>query len=180
MKGRIVRVVVPVLTRLLSALSALVLLAAGSLIVIEVVANWTGNGFVVLPEDWPDQLRATSWDATIVRNSLLITLATGMVLLMVSLWRRPPLTVESSQDGIRIERHALESSLRRRLESLDGVSSSRVRVDRNRIRATVDTPRRLAPESVRDAAMAELTGFCALHDLTFDADVTLNAPGVAR
>lgn len=173
-------IVIPTLTRLLSALVALALVAVGAVILIEVVANWTGNGFAILPTDWPTQLRLTAWDDTIVRNSLLIALTVGVVLLLVAFWRRPPLTVDSRHDGVRIERHALETSLRRRLDSLDGVSSSRVRVDKSRIRATVDTTRRLAPEAVRDRALDELTGFCKLHDLDLTPGVTLHASGAAR
>ena len=174
------RILVPVLTRLFSALCALALVGTGALILVEVVANWSGNGFLVLPADWHDQLRSTEWDATIVRNSFLIALVVGVVLLLVALWRRPPLTVDTSLDGIRIERHALESTLRRRLDALDGVSASRVRVDDTRIRATVDTSRRLAPDSVRDRAVEELDRFCRLHDLRLTPDVTLHAEGAPR
>ena len=74
------RTVVPVLTRLLSALVALAVLAAGVVVLIELVANWTGNGFVILPEDWPDRLRVTSWDDTLVRNLLVASLVSGVVL----------------------------------------------------------------------------------------------------
>ena len=65
------RLVVPVLTRLVSALAALAILSAGVIVLVELVANWTGNGFVILPEDWPDQLRSTSCDDTVVRNVLI-------------------------------------------------------------------------------------------------------------
>lgn len=174
------RIVIPAFTRLLSALCALALVAFGGLIVIEVIANWTGNGFLILPTDWPDQLRTTAWDATIVRNALLVALAVGLVLLMVAFWRRPPLTVDTSEDGMRLERHALETSLRRRLDSLDGVTGSKVRVDKTRVRATVDTTRRLAPESVRDRAVEKLTTFCDLHDLRLTPDVTLHTPEAHR
>lgn len=174
------RIVIPAFTRLFSALVALALMALGGLILIEVVANWTGNGFLILPTDWPTQLRSTAWDATIVRNSLLVTLAIGLALLMVAFWRRPPLTVDSGKNGMRIERHALETSLRRRLDSLDGVSGTRVRIDKSRIRATVDTTRHLTPEAVRDRAVEELAGFCTLHDLDLTPDVTLNATGASR
>jgi hypothetical protein len=173
------RVVIPVLTRLLSALCALAIVAFGGVLAAEVVANWIGNGFVVLPPDWPTQLRSTSWDAPIVRSSLLILLAAGIVLLLVAGVRRPPLTIDSKRDGIVVERHALESTLRRRLESIDGVSGSRVRVDNDRIRATVATTRRVEPESIRERAAGELSAFCALHELPPSPAVTLRVDGEA-
>ena len=174
------RIVIPVLTRVLSALCALALLALGALIVIELVSNWTGNGFVILPSDWPSQLRATSWDATIVRNSLLITLVVGIVLLVISLWKRPPLTVDSSEVGVRIERRSIETALRRRLDALDGVNGCKVRVDRKRIHAAVDTSRKMTSDSVREAVVNELRGFCALHDLQLAPDVSVKTDGGSR
>jgi D-alanyl-D-alanine dipeptidase len=169
------RIAIPVLTRLLSALCALTVAAAGALIVVEVIANWTGNGFVILPADWPSQLRSTAWEAPIARNALLIALLVALVLLLVAFWRRPPLTVDTHENGLRVERHALEASLRRRLDVIDGVDESRVRIDANRIRASVETSRRIDPESVRLRAVEELTSFCTLHDLRLTPDVALRA-----
>ena len=174
------RIVIPVLSRLLSALCALALVAGGALIVVEVVANWTGNGFLILPTDWPDQLRSTGWDERIVRNSLLVAAAIGVLLLLVALWRRPPLTVDTNEDGMEVERRALELALRRRLDGLDGVAGSRVRVDKHRIRARVDTSRRLSPDSIRGRATDELRDFCSHHGLDLTPEVTLHSEGAAR
>lgn len=168
---------IPALTRVIAALVALAMIAIGCLAIVEVVANWLGNGYVILPTDWPDQLRATAWDAAIVRTSLVLALLVGLVLLFVGLWPRPPLTIETGRQGVRLERRAVETCLRRRLESLDGVGRSRVRVNRSRIRATIDTSRRIAPESVRDRAVQELAEFCELHELRLNPDVSLRHQG---
>jgi hypothetical protein len=167
------RLVVPVLTRLLSALAALAVLAAGVIVLVELVANWTGNGFVLLPEDWPDRLRVTSWDDTVVRNLLLASLVVGAILILAACWPHPPLTVPTNQPNLRMERHALESAARRRLMSVDGTTDARVRATTSRIDARVDTTRRVQPEQVRAAAASALAEFCQQHELVLDTRVRL-------
>jgi Family of unknown function (DUF6286) len=174
------RLVIPVLTRLLSALAALAILAVGVVILIELVANWTGNGFVILPDDWPDQLRTTSWDDTLVRNLLIASLVVGALLILAACWPHPPLTVPTNQPNVRMERHALESAVRRRLLSVDGASGARVRATASRIDARVDTTRRFQPEQVRAAATTALAEFCQQHELALEPRVRLRARGETR
>ena len=99
------RLVVPVLTRLLSALAALAVLALGVVILVELVANATGNGFVILPEDWPDRLRDTAWDDSLVRNLLIAAVVVGAIMIAAACWSHPPLTVPTNQPDLRLERH---------------------------------------------------------------------------
>jgi hypothetical protein len=171
------RLVVPVLTRLLAALAALAILAAGVVVLVELISNWTGNGFAILPDDWPDQLRATSWDDTTVRNILIALVVTGVILLLVACWPHAPLTVPTEQPNVRIERHALETAVRRRLLSVDGASGARVRATTNRIDARVDTTRRFEPEHVHEAATRALAEFCQQHQLALQPRVRLRARG---
>lgn len=171
------RVVIPALTRLVAALAALALVALGVLVSVEVIANWAGEGFVVFPGDWPDQLRATEWSDRIVRAVVLGLGGLGLLLILVAVWPRPPLTVDADVPGLRVERYGLERSLRHRLDRVEGVSKSKVRVGRSRLRARVDTTRRLQPEVVRDEAERELQEFCARHGLALRTDVRLRKRG---
>lgn len=171
------RLLAPVLTRLVAALMALALVACGVVICVEVLANWIGEGYVVLPGDWPDQLRTTDWSDQIVRTVSLGVAAGGVLLMVVALWPRPPLTVDAGVPGLRVERHGLEQSLRHRLDRVEGVSGSKVKVGRKRVRAKVDTTRRLQPETVRDQAERELLEFCERHGLALRPDVRLRARG---
>lgn len=170
------RVLAPVLTRLLAALMALVLIAAGALIVVEVVANAVDGGFAVLPQDSPDQLRATEWDDRLVMAVSLGAAAVGLLVILAALWPRPPLTIDVDAEGVRVERYALERSLRRRLDRVDGVSGTRVRVSRRRVRARVDTNRRLHPETVGEDAERELREVCERIGLPLRRDVRLRTP----
>ncbi|MFP3900350.1 MAG: DUF6286 domain-containing protein [Acidimicrobiia bacterium] len=171
------RVLAPALTRLLAALMALALVAGGVLICVEVLANWIGDGFVVLPGDWPDQLRTTEWSDQTVRAVSLGLAAGGVLLLLAALWPRPPLTVDADVPGLRVERHSLERLLGHRLDRVEGVSGSRVRVGRRRVRARVDTTRRLQPETVREQAEREIAAFCERHRLALRPDVRLRTRG---
>jgi hypothetical protein len=174
------RIVIPVLTRLLSALCALALMVLGGLTVVEVVSNWTGNGFVVVADDLPTRMRSTTWDAQVVRTSLVVAVAAGLALVLTACWRRPPLTVKSRQAGVEIERRSLERTLGRNLDALDGVSGSRVRADRRRIRATVETSRRLPSEAIAGRVSESLASFCALHELDLTPVVSLRAERAER
>lgn len=171
------RVLAPVLTRLLAALMALVLVAVGGLLVVEVVSNAFDGGFAVLPLDLPDQLRSAEWDDTVVMAVSVGAAAIGLLLLLAALWPRPPLTVDAAVDGLRVERYALERSLGRLLDRVDGVSGARVRVGRRRVRARVDTTRRLQPETVGENAERELRDVCRQLGLSLQTDVRLRRQG---
>jgi Family of unknown function (DUF6286) len=175
-----VRLVVPVLTRVLSALLALAIIAAGVLVIVEVIANWTGRGFVLLPPDWPDELRHTTWDDSLVRALAAGALAVGMLLLLLALWPHPPLTLPTTEAHVRIERRALEEALHRRLASVDGASAVRVRASRRLIDARDYTTRRLEPQRVRERAQTQLSEFCALHHVTLERRVRLRTRGESK
>ncbi len=118
------RLIVPVLTRLLAALAALALLAAGVVILVELIANATGNGFVILPEDWPDRLRTTGLGRHPRTQPAHRCARRGRVLILVACWPHPPLTVPTNQPAVRMERHALEDAVRRRLSAVDGATGA--------------------------------------------------------
>jgi hypothetical protein len=174
------RLAAPILTRLLSALAALGVLALGVVILVEIVANATGNGFVILPEDWPDRLRATAWDDTLVRNLLIAAVIVGAIMIAAACWPHPPLTVPTNQPDLRLERHGLESAVRRRVLAVDGASGARVRATTNRLDVRVDTTQRIEPERVRDAAERALADFCQEHQLALQPRVRLRTQGATR
>lgn len=171
------RLIVPIVARLVALVVALAVLALGLLICIEIVSHWTGNGFVLLPADTIDQLRSTTWSDSVVTYVFAGVTAVGTLLLLVAIWHRPPLTVDSNAQGVRVERHALEKSLSRHLDRTDGVSGNRVRVGRRKVRARVDTTRRLQPEQVAEYASREIATFCERHGLVLEPKVKLRKRG---
>ena len=172
------RLVVPVLTRILSALASLALIAAGVVAAVEVVAAALERDPVVLPSDYAAQATRWQWDDRSVMVVLAVTGAVGVILLLTGLWRRAPLTIPvAGREGVAVERRGLEGSLSRRLAELDGVSSARVRVGRRRVRVRVDSRRRQAPERVRDAARALIDEALADQHLQLEPTVRLRYRG---
>ena len=175
-----VRLAVPIIARLVLAVAALAVAAVGVLVCVEVVAAWTTDSFVVLPADWPDQLRSTDWSEPLPTTIAAGIAAVGAVLLLVAIWPRPPLTVAAAPPGMRIERHALERSIGRELDRVDGVSAARVRAGVRRVRVRVDTTRRLAPDAVRVAAERVVADIVERHGLALRPSVSLRRRGGPR
>lgn len=151
------RLIIPVLTRVLSALASLALIAAGSVAVVEVVAAALDAGPVLLPGDFAARAEGWLWDDRSVVVALVAAGALGAVMVLTGVWRRAPLTIPvQGRAGVAIERRALEGSLSRRLTNLDGVSGARVRAGRRRLRVRIDSRRQVAPEQVREAVRASL------------------------
>jgi hypothetical protein len=167
------RVIIPVIARLVAALTALAVVAFGVVLATEAVMAWTGNQPVFLAPDTVDTLASTSWSDATVRWILAGLTAAGALLLAVALWHRPPLTVDTTVDGVRIERHALERTLGRRLDRVDGVSSARVRAGRRALHVRVDTQRRVQPEQVATRAEDEVSAFCDRLGLDLTPKVSL-------
>ncbi|MFN7149897.1 MAG: DUF6286 domain-containing protein [Microthrixaceae bacterium] len=167
------RVVIPVVARLVAALTALAVVVLGALVAIEAVAAWIGSDTVVLAPDTVDTLSATAWSDPGVRWTVAGLTAAGALLLAVALWHRPPLTIDSRVDGVRLERHSMERTLGRRLDRVDGVSSTRVRAGRRALHVRVDTLRRVQPEQVATRAEDEVSAFCDRFGLDLTPKVSL-------
>lgn len=172
------RVVIPVLTRILSALLALALIAAGVVLAIEVIAAWTAAGWVILPDDLARRASGWRWSDRQVVTTLLIIGATGLVTLAMAIWRRPALTVPvEGHRGVELERYALEKSIRSRLESVDGVSSAKVRIGHGKVTARVDTNRRYDTQTLKGTLETVLERFVGEHRLNLSRQIRLRANG---
>ena len=147
------RSIVPILTRLLSTLLALALIAFGVVAIVEVVSARVGWGWRILPDDIV--VRASTWqwsDRNVIATLAAVGIA-GLLAVLTSLWRRSSLTVPvDGRPSVSIERFALERSLRSLLEAVDGVSVARVRVAGSRVVARVDTQRRHATSELKATA----------------------------
>src|SRR4051794_21759629 len=169
------RTALPALTRILGILVALALLAAGVFLLVELAAAIFNSDPVFLPANYTDQLRTTGWDDASVRWATLGLGLTAAVLLVVALWPRPPLDIELHVPGMQAERRSVETTLRRRLDNVDGVSNVRVRTDSHHVSARVDTNRRHQPEIVKAAVETELREFIRVHELTMTPVVSVRS-----
>lgn len=168
------RVLLPILVRVLAALLALALISAGVVLVVEIVAAWLGTGWALLPDDTGDRLARSRWDE---RTPVLVFSAitiTGLLALAAGLWRRPPLTVPvASDEEIVMERYSLERSVQSRLERLDGVTGARVRVTRRRIAARITSNRALPPEDLRATAADTISSVLDQYHLSLQPQLTV-------
>jgi len=152
--------------RLLAALVALALVAAGVVAVVEVVAAALGADPLLVPRDgWAADGRSTEWADRGVRYFFIIVGAVGVVLAAVALVRRPPrrlaVPAPSGLEDVTIRRRGLERSLQRTAESIDGVRQASVRIKRTQVRIRIGTHRRDAnglPEAVQEAVTSRLGG----------------------
>ena len=171
----------PVFTRVFSALLALALIASGIVVVVEVFAAWLGAGWTILPDDTAALFQRWEWNDRPVVVTLVIVAVAGLLALLIGLSQRPPLTVPiEGQPDVSYERHALEQSIRRDVERLDGVTKARVRVARGRLVTRVDTNRRLQPDDVKSRVDGRLHEITTARRISLRPDVRLRAPGVDR
>jgi hypothetical protein len=141
----------PVLTRVFSALLAIALVAVGTVVLVEVCAAWFGAGWTVLPKDTVTRLEHWQWNDRPVVTTIAAVGAVGLVAILVGTWRRAPLTVPmDGEHDVTFERRALEQSLRRHVEAIDGVNRARVVAKRDRIVARVETDRRFQPIELKE------------------------------
>src|SRR4051794_25552075 len=166
------------MARLLAALLAIALIVAGVVLVAEVVWAWLGLDRPILPEDLTERLSTTGWDDRSVRTTLVVMGVVGLLALVLGLLRRAPSTVRVEGDAdVRIERTALERSVRRRLEALDGATSARVRADGGRLTARVDSARRLPPADLRERVQQVVADEVRTHRLAVSTSVSVRSRG---
>jgi hypothetical protein len=158
MQTGVPQTIVPALARLFSTMLALALTAAGVVVIIEVGAAWLGVGWTVLPTDTAARLEHWHWDDRPVVLTIATVGAIGLVAILIGAWRRPPLTIPiDATHDVTFDRRALERSLGRRLETIDGVNRAHVTVKRDRLLARVDTDRRYHPTELKERVEAVLT-----------------------
>jgi hypothetical protein len=146
----------PVLRRLLALVVAIALVAAGILLIVEVVAAWFGSDPVLMSETATTTWRTTAWDDDAVIWTAVIVGLIGTLCLIAALWPDTPPTVPSRLDDVELERRPLEHVLRRELQAVDGVAAANVKVRRSRTTVRVDTNRMLDTAAVETASQQRL------------------------
>lgn len=154
-----------ILTRAVSALLALALLAGGVLVALEILVAGLGREKpLVLPwDDWRRTALDTPWRDADARLAFILMIVIGALLLLLLVARRRPTTValEHRVDGsdAELDRAGLERWLTARLEQVDGVSGARVRVRGGKAKVRAETPARetvALQESLRSTAAGHL------------------------
>jgi hypothetical protein len=151
-----------VVDRVLSVLVALVLVALGVLIPVEVVHAALGkHGYLVLPyESWARAARDHAWDSTLVMTISAVVAAVGLLLLLVELRPRRPaaLALVPLTDGVQVgtDRRSLARALAARTREVDGIAEARARVRRRRADIVATTWLR-DPGDLKERAVRHVT-----------------------
>jgi len=132
--------------RLIAAVLALGLIAAGLLSVAEVVLAALGLAPLVVPyESWLDTARGSAYGDRWVIVAAIALVALGLVLIALQLLRRPPLSYSllNKHDGAeaQIDRRSLEQVAARAARDVDGVQKARCRATRSRLAVNATTGR---------------------------------------
>lgn len=145
-----------VVNRLLALLIALALLAAGVVLIIEIIAEAAGADPVVF--DWRETYRwaaRTSWESVTVRTVGVLLAIGGLALLVLQLVpRRPDRLPVRGDDGTdaAITRRGLAYSVSDAVNEVDGVNTARVQVRRRSVKVKARARPGLADGSAREAA----------------------------
>jgi hypothetical protein len=152
-----------IVNRLLALVVSLALIATSVVIIVEVIAERSHASPVII--DWHTIQRwgtRNTWQATSVEVACVITLVAGLILLLPQLWRRRPNRLRLETEGpveVRMSRKGVALTVRGAVTDVDGITSSRVRVKRRRIRVTAqsstldpDVARALEPQVEQAAA----------------------------
>ena len=137
------------LSRAVSAVLALALLAGGVVIAVEIVVAAFGRDPWVLPHDrWYRSTREHSWDDAATRWSCIGLVAAGLLLLILQVLRRRPVSLPLAAGATTadIGRRSLERSLARVATGVDGVAKARVRLSADRADVVAISNRRLVDE----------------------------------
>lgn len=152
------------LTRLLALLLALLLVAAGAISAIELVAAAGNSHDVIVPyQRWWQSTIAADWNTGWLTLTALLACATGILLLVAQLVdrRASEVALRERRPGIAVsvERRALERSMREAVNDVDGVSRSQVRIRQQRATVAVRANELREPDlelRVSDAAQHRL------------------------
>lgn len=146
--------------RVLAALLSLALIAAGVLLIIEVIAGRVSNRTAVV--DWHpayDWAKRTTWNAGSIRVACVVLILLGLALLIAEL--KPPrvsrLAADPDQAGAAsidtaYTRRGLAAAIRSAVTGVDGVRRASVKVKRRKIKvaATSAAQGKAAARSLRD------------------------------
>jgi hypothetical protein len=130
--------------RVLSVLLALLLLAGGLLVAVEIVLAQLGRPALLIPwSAWVSWLGGQTWDTTIVRLVLAGLVVVGLVLLVLALRpgkpRRLALPATGSNLQVSIARRALQQNLADTAARASGVASASAKARRRTVTVTATT-----------------------------------------
>jgi copper chaperone CopZ len=165
----------PILRRILALVIAVTVVAAGVVLIVEVVAAWFDAGPVLLSDTATATWRTTAWDDPAVVWTAIGIGVVGVLCLVAALWPDTPTTVPSRLDQVELERRPLEHTLQRQLQAVDGVADAAVSVRRSRATARVDTNRMLDTQAVETASRERLTDATRRLYVTAEPEVTVRA-----
>ena len=151
-------------TRVVSALLALVLLLGSRLVVVEIVAAALGRPPALVPyPEWTSWLRTHSWNDWIVNAALCGLVVLGLLLLLLALRRGKPasLALRSGTDGVDVtaSRRSVEKSLAAAAAGTAGIAGASASVSRRTARIHARTVARSEPglrEEVETAVRGRL------------------------
>lgn len=167
------RYLAPLLTRLLSIVLALALVAAGVVVLVEVAAALQGSDRIIVSQPTIDELGRRHWDDGAVAATLIGLAVLGLAAVVAGLWPRPPLLLASSDAAplVAVERRSLEQVVDDGLRAVEGVTDATVRAGRTRMSVRVDANRRLAPPDLDDQVRRVVSGQLARSGLVLDTTV---------
>src|SRR5690348_7350464 len=150
--------------RLLAAVVAVALAAAGLAVVIEVVAARLNTGTVFV--HWRVALRwarRITWDASVVQSTCVLMAIAGLILVVLELKprRQRRYRVRSEATDAAFTRRGVTAAVQSAVDDVDGVGATAVTVHRRRIRvratttAAADTKASL-DDAVRSAAQTRV------------------------
>lgn len=133
-----------VLNRVLSALIALALLAAGLLATVEcVLAALKRPGWIVPRAQWADALKGVTWQDPIVRGVAAGAVVLGLLLLITALRRGAPgtLALPTTTEGVNVRAHrrGVERSVVSAVRRTDGVTGATAHASRRKVTVVART-----------------------------------------
>jgi hypothetical protein len=132
--------------RILAAVVAILLLAGGILLAVEIVIGLAGGDSRVIPYDtWYREAREHGWSSTPVRWLLVGLGAVGAAILLMQLLPRRPSTLPVATDDdteFVVTRPSLESSLAHAAERIDGIDRAKARVRKGAVAVKARSHRR--------------------------------------
>ena len=147
-----------IVLRALSALVALILVAAAGLLIGQVVVGVTGGGdFLVPTADWYRELRRTPWSDSDVVYAGIAFLVVGLLLLVMVVLARPrlfPLARPEAAVDVVIPPRAAAQMLRRQAEAVPGVGAASAEVSRDLARISATAPLASTEKVEQDLAAA--------------------------
>src|SRR2546427_4617017 len=112
---------------------------------LEATAAFVDRGPVLVPYDrWIKWAQAFRWSSPQVASLSAAVAGVGLILLVMQLLPRRPLTLRTLLEGpnveVEVDRRALEHSLARAASGVDGVHKAGVKAGKTRVRVTIEAP----------------------------------------